>query len=531
MTISVDDETDGYYGANVHPLKKKDMGQEQGNSFGYFDRLLYGFDPVDGVAVDYSDWEARDLFEMFGRDYKSKQIDNVLSLPILSAERSITPAKGDKGEAEWLQAFWDADPLNGGCKTSLEQITGQMTSAFSYKRSYMEKVWEVGQGDFAGKNVYDKVAWRPQTTCRLRRDVETGKFLGFEQEAYWVGVGQRRGTNRDTGSVRNRVSNLWPNKIEAKNAFVYIHGTRRDPINGVSDMEIAYWAWKAKQKIILLWCQFLEGVALPRTVVFAPEAASTIAGQVAELRNSGVLGIDTPDPTKILVSVLNMSGEGAAQFTSAIKWFDSCATESVLAGFLDLTSNASSGSGPVGVHLAADASDFYLQSLEAKKREMEFATRKDLFAPLIRHNFGPKAHIPLYEFEPLNAEDKTSAIELLQAMMAGRDPAAIPTEFIALLAEQVANYLGMDGTVVHDAFVKAGADAAAAAAQQAAQMATQMGQQVATNAGAVNAATKMVKTAKTPTKATAAPAPAAKPPPPAGVGPVGPILSTPNNSV
>lgn len=478
--------------------------QELGTEYGFFDRMFYGFQ--DGMVFDYGDWEARDVEELMRRDYKARQIDNVLTLPIMSASRNITAGKGDTGEAEWLQNYWDLDPLNGGCKTSLDQVIALMTSAFAYKKAFFEKVWAQGTGDNAGKIVYDKLGWRPQSTCRIARDPVHGRFMGFQQEAYYTPASVVSGK-------------VFPIFVKRQNAFVYIHGTRRDPLNGISDMEIPYWAWKTKQKIMFLWFQFLEGVALPRTIVQAQENAAKIAQDLAKLRNSGVLPVDVPDPTKTKIDTLDLSGKGAEQFMQAITFLDGCATNSVLAGFLDLTSNAASGSGPVGVHLAADASDFFLQSLESKSREIEQTVRRELFQPLVRYNFGKSAVVPQFNFEPLNAEDKTDAVTMLTDLMRSRDPALVPDEFIGMLASEVATYMGMDGAKVEAAFAKAASDAKAAAAAQQAQMATQMGQSVAGVAGAVGAATRMVKQGQTPTKATAAPnGPSGKPTPPVPPG-------------
>ena len=274
MTVRVVRNEDGF---DLPPLDKED-----GSSFGWFDRFTQGMDPLGKYVTDFTDWEARDLHEMLAKDYKARQMESVLTLPIISAEHTITPAKGDKGEAEWLKAFWDQDHLSGGCKETLDQIIDRMTSAFSYKRAYMEKVFTKGKGDFEGKIIYDTLGWRPQTTCRLMRDPRHGTFMGFEQEPYYVGPEISR--------------DKWPIKIMANRAFVYTHGTRRDPLNGTSDMEVAFWAWKTKQKILLLWFQFLQSVALPRIVVKANDGdtATGIAQQIAKMKSSGVLPVAVP---------------------------------------------------------------------------------------------------------------------------------------------------------------------------------------------------------------------------------------------
>lgn len=421
-------------------IKIPPLNKEEGSSFGWFDRLLFGW--RDGMVFDYGDWEARDIHEMMSKDYKARQLENALALPIVSATHRIEKAKGDKkGAYQFVSDFMEADQHNGGMKTPLDMIVDQMTTAFSYKRAYFEKVWTEGRGEFKGKVVYDKLAWRPQTTCRLMRNPHHGGFEGFEQEAYYVGPEITKGH--------------WPIQIPAKRAFVYIHGLRRDPLNGTSDMEIAYWAWKTKQKILFLWFQFLEAVSLPRVVVKANDqsVASQIAGQIAKLKSSGILPVSVPQgPQSVGIETLDVSGKGAEQFQQAITWLDNAATDAVLAGFLNLTSPNAAGPHAGGMGgsyaLSKDASDFFLQMEEAKAREMAYSIRKDLFGPLVHYNLGPDAIPPHFRFEPLNDVDKQTSVEMFSRLMGSRDPALIPDEFIGELAAQVATYVGLDGNKV-----------------------------------------------------------------------------------
>jgi hypothetical protein len=460
------------------------LNLEEGTSYGWFDRWQVGQTLGGKFTTDYADWEARDLYEMLTKDYKARQIENVLSLPIMSAEYQIVPAPGDQGEAEWMNSYWSADPLSGGSITSLDQIIGLCTSAFYYKRAYFEKIWVPGQGDFQGKFVYGDVAFRPQTTCRILRDPRTGRYAGFEQEPYYMGPELAK-------------PKKWPIQIESRKgrAFVFTHGTRKDPLNGVSDMEVAFWAWKTKQKVLLLWFQFLQSVALPRIVVKAQDdgTARQIAKEVARMKGSGVLPVSVPGgPTSVDIGLLDASGRGADQFMQVVQWLDNAATSSILAGFLDLTSTANTN-GQGSYALAKDASDFFLQSLEAKTRELEWQIRSELFMPLIRHNFGPDAKVPFLQFEPLNDIDKETAVSLLQTAMAAPPGGPVPSSFISGLAEQVSNYLGLDGTQMRqdfkDSFDAAAAEAKAQAlATSAPGAGSDVGQQVAGLAGAVSAA-------------------------------------------
>jgi hypothetical protein len=473
--------------------KEPPMELETGSGFGWYDRMFFGY-TIDNpdLVFTYTDWEARDLQAYLKKDYKAKQIMNVLQLPIEYSERNFVAGKGDSGEFEWLQEYWQTDSFSGGCKVPLDYIISQATSAVAYKNAYFEKVFT---HDDDGKIVYDTVAFRPQTTCRVLRDLEHAKFQGFEQEPYYLSVKENK---------------TKPIFIPKERAYVYMHGHRNDPINGTSDLEVPYWCYKTKQKIMLLWFQFLEGVSLPRLMVGAQElgVAQGISQQISKAKNSGVVPYAMQGGSNnVKIDAIDASGKGADQFVTAISWLDGSAVDSILAGFLNLTGTAAArGFNATGgsYALSKDASDFFLQSLEAKSRELAFSLRKDLFAPLIRYNFGKNSVVPGFKFEPLNDEDKSSSIALLQAMIAAPagSPNPVPTEFVSTLAEQVSDYLGLDGAMISKAFSSAAAAAKTQAAQMGPQGASPIGQQVAGVAGAVNAAQHAVTQANTPTSAT-----------------------------
>jgi hypothetical protein len=461
-----------------------DYDIERGNEFAYGDALFYAV--RDGKLFDWSDWQARDMAKFMEKDYKGRQIDLVQSLPITSAEYSIEPAKGGEEPAQWLSSFWAADELSGGCEQSLGLIISQLTSAFAYRKSCHELVWTRGRsGDFEHKSILKRVSFRPQTTVRLARDAKNGRIVGFEQESYY--------------SSPEIQKDIYPVYVKKANALIYVHGERRDPINGISEMEIPYWAWKTKQRVLFLVMEYLAGVALPKTVVKGQdkETVLEVARTVAATQGSGVVPVwDNQGPQGISVDTLDVAGKGIGEFTAMISWLDQCATNSVLAGFLDLPSAAANGRGSNA--LSSDASDFYLQTREADAHEIENVIRRQLFAPLVRLNFGPNAPVPRLRFEPLNAEDKTAQVTMLTDLMRSRDPALVPDDFIAQLAEQVAEYLGMDGKKIAASFEDAAhkARVAAAAAQEAQQInpaQAAIGTQVAGVAGAVNKAGKVLR--------------------------------------
>jgi hypothetical protein len=475
-------------------LSDPPFGEEIGTEFGFFDRWNYGFDINTKNLISYDDWEARDLSEMLKRSARSRQIETVLTQPIMAAEWKIDGLAGDKGEADSLTAMFSGDDLAAGaCSTPLQQVIDQATSAISYKKAFFELVWGHGAGDTAGQVVYSKVAWRSQTTCRPMRDPANGAIVGFEQDPYYLGDDIRKG--------------IFPYKIlnkpgKAPRAFVYINGKRTDPINGTSELEVAYWAYKTKQRILLLWFQYLESLSLPRIAVIGQDETETksAAKTLANTRGGGVAPIYTNSgPQGIVVQPLDVSGKGADQFLATIKWLDSEPANAVLAGFIDLASQASEGHGSLA--LSQDASDFYLQSEEGRLSELATGIRRDLFAPVTRYNFGPNAKVPKLVFEPLTAEDKDRAFQLLTSLSVS-PTVAIPAEFIGALAARVASFIGLDEDKTAADFQRAADEAKARQAQQDKMQQEQFGvtmtahrQNLAGLNGAAGAAEKAIKAA------------------------------------
>lgn len=468
----------------MQPLAKSDMDKEEGSSFGFMERLFYAFD--DGAVLDYGNWEAIDIRSMMEADYKARQIFNAITLPMLSTTKHIEPAKGDSGEAEFVQKVFSydadsADVLNGAaCQTPLDTVVAQMTSAVAYKRSFHEKVWTKGTGDLAGHHIYAKIAWRPQTTCRLMRHPRSGEIIGFEQDAYLSGSGVafRRGLDRP--------------RIRMNRAIVHIHGAWLDPINGISVMEVPYWSYKTKQKLLFLWFQYLEGVALPRSVVISDDETTSrrVAAALRKTKNSGAVPAWSNNAAELKIDTLDLSGsQGASEFMKAIAFLDQCSTQEALAGFLDLTSTDKSGG---SYALSADGSDFFLQSDEARAREIEATVRRQIFAPLIRYNMGPSARVPHYRMASLTAEDKTAAIDMFKSLLASRDPATsvIPHEFIGELAVSVSTAFGLDTEKVQSSFEQAAKQSAELAAAQSKAMASAPAQRVAAINGTTSAALK-----------------------------------------
>jgi hypothetical protein len=338
--------------------------------------------------------------------------------------------------------------------------------AIVYRKSYHEKCFTLREVDGKLRVVYDKIAWRPPTTCAIVRDKSHGSFRGFRQMPIRY---------EDTEEI-------W---IKPQRSLVYIHNQHRNPLEGKSDLDIAHWCYITKQKIRFLWYQFLEGQSLPKTVVKARTEieANKAASKVVTLRSGGVVGLTDA----ISVDALESSGRGASQFKEALQWLDGEASGSVLAGFTDLGAGAVSGTGSFA--LSKDQTSFFQMGRDADAREVADTNTQFMIADLVKWNFGPKAHCPEFEFGPIQEDDAAQSIALLQAVSQSPNQ-VLPKEFLDELIERVAGLLGLNTQVVRAGLTRAGQ--AGAAQLQAANPGNAFAPKAGFVSGAVGAATNAV---------------------------------------
>lgn len=401
------------------------LDKEEGTAFDQQTAMFADFD--EGGIFAYDAARIWDIDQMLERDGKARTLQEVLTLPLRSATRSIQRDRATKQVHDFVTRVLMEPEHNGGMSTPIDQIIAQMAQAVVYRKSYHEKVWTVKEDRYC----YDKLAWRPPSTCNVVRDKRSGAFQGFRQvPIMW--------DQNDSNEIR----------IKPVKSFVYIHGQHRNPMEGASDLDIAYWCYKTKQKIRFLWYSFLEGQSLPKTIVRddTEAAAKKAAQKLLGLRQGGIVGLGRGTE----VQAYESTGRGAGQFQEALRWLDSEASGSVLAGFTDLGAQAASGTGSFA--LSKDQTDFFLMSRQTVAREMEATLNHFLVAPLVRYNFGNVA-MPKFEFGPIAEDDAGKAVTLLQAIATVPD-SSVPREFLAELVEQVAAYLGLNTQTVRDGLMR-----------------------------------------------------------------------------
>lgn len=427
--------------SSLTPAEKRRLTRQQavGSAFDPFERVFGAFDQ--GTVFDYGEFSALDIATMLKRDGKARATFEVLTLPLRGAKWRIDPDTGDNGQAALVR-----DNLG----ERLGTIIDQCTTAFAYKRSFFELTWRLD----GPRVVYDEIALRPPTGCEAGFDPKTGKPQGFRQRIVPV-----------AGILPTNYSMHVPGYVVVKpqRAFIYTHGVYREPIKGVSDLDVAYWSFETKQKIMFLLFQFLENQSLPKTVVYGDDIdqATELATDVAGLKSAGVLGLPRPaEPTAKAFEVLESAGQGATQFMETIKYLDTMMVASVLAGFTELADN-STASRMGSYALSADQSEFFLASRQAVADEISDAIREGLFKPLIVNNYGPDAPVPKLTIGPLSNRSTERALALLTGIIAAPQ-LNVPAEFVDQLTQTVADYLGLDAGKVRTAI----AEHARARAQQ-----------------------------------------------------------------
>ncbi|HEY2638984.1 MAG TPA: hypothetical protein VGI66_03745, partial [Streptosporangiaceae bacterium] len=331
--------------------------------------------------------------------------------------------------------------IEGGMQTPIQQLVGQITSAQVYRRSFFEDVWTIRPDD--GKIIYDKVSFRPPATCQARYNDRTGTPNGFRQQVWLFG-----------GNLMTSPKQKVPGYVDIPKlrSYIYTHNKHREPLVGASEMDISYWCYQTKMKLLYLWYHFLENQALQRLVVYGndqPEA-NTRATDIAALRGSGVVGIERPPDNQKAFEAIPQEADAGKFFQEALGFLESWQTHSVLAGFMALTGGSTGGKGSYA--LSQDQSSFFLKSRQGIAKEIAEWINYEVIRPLVVLNFGPKGVIPSFKFGPLQ-DEQAQALLTLFGQLSAAPVLHIPLPVFDLITERMASILQLDVDQVHNALV------------------------------------------------------------------------------
>lgn len=409
--------------------KRQLAGPPISSPFSPDDRLYRSFDDY-GRVQEWPDLDLRAMRAMLSEDGNPRKLEQVLTLPLRSADWTLT---GGSPEAKAFVAD-TIEPL-------LDTLIDQCTSAVANRKAFFETTYSY---DLRGV-VLDGVLSRPAVACRSAWR-EDGSPDGFEQQlnpfVSFAGRDQR--------------SSFGWKHIPANRAFIYRHGAYREPLHGVSDLDVSLRCWQNIKKLEFLWCQYLEQTSLPKTIVYGddPGQAQANAQAVADANASAVIPMERRnDPTQKVFETLESSGRGADQFQKAILYFSSMQTQSVLASFTDLAQNASLSNAGSNA-LSADQSEFFLASRQAVANEMAGQITDGLIRPVCVWNFGPDVQIPRLRFAPIGNKQTDRALLLLNTIITSTK--TVPFQFTGFLLNQVSTALGLDNAAVEDLVVRWG---------------------------------------------------------------------------
>jgi hypothetical protein len=424
------------------------MGKEIGTQFDWGQRLFayYG----EGDVFDYGQWTSRDMKTMFSRNGLCAAIAQALTLPVRGAPIKIDPAKGDTGEAEFIESVLLSPDEDGGMRTPITELVGQITSAQIYRRAFFEKVYKIRDAD--EKIIYDKIAFRPGATCQARFNDRTSEPNGFRQQVWLFGGNLMLAKNQKVPGYVD---------IPRMRSYIYTHGKWQEPLTGVSEMEVSYWCHQTQMKLLYLWYHFLENQALPRTIVYGDDQpeANARADDIAALKSSGVVGLIRPSEGGKAFETIESGGNAGEFFAGAMTFLENWMTSSVLAGFLQLTGAVSKGRSGGGSSssggsnaMSQDQSSYYLKSRTGIATEMADSISHDIIRPLIVLNYGSRAAFPKWSFGQIQDESSQALLTLFGQIVAA--PAMnIPIPVFDLITERMAGILGLDPDAVKTALV------------------------------------------------------------------------------
>lgn len=115
-------------------------------------------------------------------------------------------------------------------------------------------------------------------------------------------------------------------------------------------------------------------------------------------------------------------------------------SNSIMAGFMDLTGSAAEGKGSYA--LAESASKLFLRNRRMVARDMARQLTNNMVADLVRYNFGTKVPCPRFAFGPLSEQNEQSVLDMFKSV--ATTGANVDPDFYDQLQSRVATLLELD---------------------------------------------------------------------------------------
>jgi hypothetical protein len=124
----------------------------------------------------------------------------------------------------------------------------------------------------------------------------------------------------------------------------------------------------------------------------------------------------------------------------AIHFLDSEMSNSIMAGFTDLTAHASAGKGSYA--LAESAMKTFLRARRMVAKDMARWITNGVVADLVRYNYGSKVPCPNFTFGPLSEQNELAVLDVFKSVAS--TGANVDPEFYDELQSRVASLLELD---------------------------------------------------------------------------------------
>lgn len=374
-----------------------------------------------GVITSYEAEENPDdlgpetYIEMQRNDGEVQAIVRLLTLPIKATPFHILPAKGDKGERDFIETNLTAPPEMGGMTTPLPFVIADMTRAiFEGFRLYEKVAQIIKEGEYKGKVSWRKLAPRDAQTVKLKAD-KHGGFNGVHQVATFGGE-------------------MVDVSIPPEKCMLFTFQKEKHWLYGESILKAAFYHYDKKHKLYYIAHKKVEIEALGLKILKIGQTL-TPAERTAAETVVDTIGINSRITLPPGVELEIERGGGGYDPLPLIDHHNTQMARSALTQALDQVKYAY----PYG--RGTTSSQFLILSLESIMREIAATLNTYAIAPLIDFNFGTKAY-PQIQFERIADISRSFLRETFNAIMRRRD-VPLPEGFVNQVIDETARSLNL----------------------------------------------------------------------------------------
>ena len=355
----------------------------------------------------------QDYIEMQQNDGEVQAIVRLLTLPIISTPLYVSPAKGDKGERDFIENAFFSNANVGGMTTPLPFIIADMTRGIFEGFRVYEKVAQIIEtGKYKGKVSWRKLAPRDAQTVTLKTD-EHGGFNGVYQEA-------------TLGDKTVEVD------IPTQKCMLFTFQKEKHWLYGESILKTAYYHYDKKHKLYYISHKKAEIDATGLKVLRVDQTTNSEERAAAE-EVVDTIGVNTRVtlPPGIELEI-QRGGESGFNLMPLINHHNDQMAKSALVQVLDQVKYAY----PYGK--GTPASQYVDLSITSIMKQMEATLNTYAVNPLIDINFGSGAY-PEIKFEKLADSSTAFLKDVFSQIM--KDGYEIPDGFINEVVAETAKTL------------------------------------------------------------------------------------------